>query len=368
MKSNYKQLGQFIRQVDERNTDGKEDNLLGVSVQKMFIPSIANTVGTDFSKYKVVKKGQFTYIPDTSRRGDKIGIALLEDYEEGLVSNVYTVFEIIDQHQLIPEYLMLWFSRPEFDRYARYKSHGSVREIFDWDEMCKVELPVPPYEEQLEIVKDYRIISERITLKQKINDNLEDAARTLYKQSVVSKTDDDLESVYSILKVINGAAFSSEFFNSDRVGYPLIRIRDLSTCNPDVYTSETLSNMEYINCGDILIGMDGEFIPHIWFGDVGVLNQRVCKVVPIKDYIHPLFLYWTLKPILAEIQRTQGGTTVIHVGKKDFDRMKVYHLSKEEHLDFKHKAEPIFAQLLCNYQETLKMSLMQSLLLSKLSR
>ena len=172
MKSNYKQLGQFIRQVDERNTDGKEDNLLGVSVQKMFIPSIANTVGTDFSKYKVVKKGQFTYIPDTSRRGDKIGIALLEDYEEGLVSNVYTVFEIIDQHQLIPEYLMLWFSRPEFDRYARYKSHGSVREIFDWDEMCKVERPVPPYEEQLEIVKDYRTISERITLKQKINDNL----------------------------------------------------------------------------------------------------------------------------------------------------------------------------------------------------
>lgn len=89
MKSNYKQLGQFIRQVDVRNTEGKEENLLGVSVQKQFIPSIANTVGTDFSKYKVVKKGQFTYIPDTSRRGDKIGIALLEDYEEGLVSNVY---------------------------------------------------------------------------------------------------------------------------------------------------------------------------------------------------------------------------------------------------------------------------------------
>lgn len=182
MKSNYKQLGQFIRQVDERNTDGKEDNLLGVSVQKMFIPSIANTVGTDFSKYKVVKKGQFTYIPDTSRRGDKIGIALLEDYEEGLVSNVYTVFEIIDQHQLIPEYLMLWFSRPEFDRYARYKSHGSVREIFDWDEMCKVELPVPPYEEQLEIVKDCRTISERIALKQKINDNL--AAYTANLESI----------------------------------------------------------------------------------------------------------------------------------------------------------------------------------------
>ena len=162
MKSNYKQLGQFIRQVDVRNSEGKEENLLGVSVQKKFIPSIANTVGTDFKKYKVVKKGQFTYIPDTSRRGDKIGIALLEDDEEGLVSNVYTVFEIIDEKQLIPEYLMLWFSRPEFDRYARFKSHGSVREVMDWDEMCKVELPVPPYEKQKEIVDGYKALQKEL--------------------------------------------------------------------------------------------------------------------------------------------------------------------------------------------------------------
>ncbi|MCD7778898.1 MAG: restriction endonuclease subunit S [Clostridiales bacterium] len=172
MKSNYRQLGEFIRQVDIRNTEGKEDNLLGVSVQKKFIPSIANTVGTDFSKYKVVKKDQFTYIPDTSRRGDKIGIALLEDCDEGIVSNVYTVFEIIDKKQLIPKYLMLWFSRPEFDRFARFKSHGSVREVLDWEEMCKVELPVPPYAEQLEIVEAYQAINNRILLKQKINDNL----------------------------------------------------------------------------------------------------------------------------------------------------------------------------------------------------
>ena len=87
MKERYRLLGDFIRQVDVRNTDGKEEKLLGVSVQKMFIPSIANTVGTDFTKYKVVKRGQFTYIPDTSRRGDKIGIAFLTDYDEGLVSN-----------------------------------------------------------------------------------------------------------------------------------------------------------------------------------------------------------------------------------------------------------------------------------------
>ena len=172
MKSNYKKLGPYIRQVDIRNVEGKEDNLLGVSVQKTFIPSIANTVGTDFTKYKVVKKGQFTYIPDTSRRGDKIGIALLTDYDEGLVSNVYTVFEIIDTNQLIPEYLMLWFSRPEFDRFSRFKSHGSVREVFEWDEFCKIELPVPTIEEQQKIVQAYKTITDRIELKRKINDNL----------------------------------------------------------------------------------------------------------------------------------------------------------------------------------------------------
>lgn len=181
MKEGYRLLGDFIRQVDVRNTDGKEENLLGVSVQKMFIPSIANTVGTDFTKYKVVKRGQFTYIPDTSRRGDKIGIALLTDYDEGLVSNIYTVFEVKDENELLPEYLMLWFSRPEFDRYARFKSHGSVREIMDWDEMCKVELSVPSIDKQRSIVKAYQTITERIELKRRINDNLAKTIKAVFK-------------------------------------------------------------------------------------------------------------------------------------------------------------------------------------------
>ena len=184
MKEGYRLLGDFIRQVDVRNTDGKEENLLGVSVQKMFIPSIANTVGTDFTKYKVVKRGQFTYIPDTSRRGDKIGIALLSDYDEGLVSNIYTVFEVKDENELLPEYLMLWFSRPEFDRYARFKSHGSVREIMDWDEMCKVELPVPSIDKQRSIVKAYQTITERIELKRRINDNLANTEQAVLVEAI----------------------------------------------------------------------------------------------------------------------------------------------------------------------------------------
>ena len=188
MKSNYKRLGDYIRQVDVRNKDDERYDLLGVSVEKCFISSIANTVGTDWHNYKIIKKGQFCYIPDTSRRGDKIGIAHLTDREIGLVSAVYTVFEVWNK-ELVPEYLMLWFKRPEFDRYARYHSHGSVREIFDWEEMCNVELPVPPIEEQEKIVDAYQKIEKRIALKRKLNDNLEAQIHTHYKELFLSTTD-----------------------------------------------------------------------------------------------------------------------------------------------------------------------------------
>lgn len=171
MKNGYKQLGNYIRAVDERNRDLAIDKLLGVSITKQFIPSIANIVGTDLSNYKIVRTGQFAYGPVTSRNGEKISIALLHE-EDCIISSSYSVFEVIDEKVLNPEYLMLWFSRPEFDRYARYRSHGSVREIFDWDEMCQVELPMPPIEKQNEIVEAYKTITNRIALKQKINDNL----------------------------------------------------------------------------------------------------------------------------------------------------------------------------------------------------
>lgn len=171
MKSNYKRLGEYIRQVDIRNKDLKVSRLLGVSISKFFIESIANTVGTDFSNYKVVRKGQFAYGPVTSRNGEKISVALLEE-DECIISSSYIVFEIVDVDKLLPEYLMLWFSRQEFDRYARYKSHGSVREIFDWNELCDTYLPVLTVEEQKNIVMEYRTIEDRIKLKRKINDNL----------------------------------------------------------------------------------------------------------------------------------------------------------------------------------------------------
>lgn len=171
MEKGYKILDNYIRLVDERNKNLAVKKLLGVSISKKFIPSIANIVGTDLSNYKIVRTGQFAYGPVTSRNGEKISIAYLDE-ENCIISSSYTVFEVENKEELDPEYLMLWFSRPEFDRYARYKSHGSVREIFDWNELCMVELPVPDIEKQRKIVKAYKTITDRIDLKQKINDNL----------------------------------------------------------------------------------------------------------------------------------------------------------------------------------------------------
>lgn len=180
MKADYKVLGDYIRLVDQRNRDLSVTNLLGVSIEKRFIPSIANIVGTDLSSYKIVRTGQFAYGPVTSRNGEKISIAYL-DGDDCIISSSYTVFEVMKKDELDSEYLMLWFSRPEFDRYARYKSHGSVREIFDWNEMCMVELPVPAIEEQRKIVKAYKAITDRIALKKQINDNLEATAMAIFK-------------------------------------------------------------------------------------------------------------------------------------------------------------------------------------------
>ena len=179
MREGYDVLGKYISLVDERNRELSITNLLGVSIEKRFIPSIANIVGTDLSSYKIVRTGQFAYGPVTSRNGEKISIALLSG-EDCIISSSYTVFEIKDKNHLDAEYLMLWFSRPEFDRYARYRSHGSVREIFDWEEMCSVELPVPEISKQKEIVKAYRAITDRIELKRKINDNLEAQAQAYF--------------------------------------------------------------------------------------------------------------------------------------------------------------------------------------------
>ena len=319
MKSNYKRLGDYIRQVDVRNKDDERYDLLGVSVEKCFISSIANTVGTDWHNYKIIKKGQFCYIPDTSRRGDKIGIAHLTDRGIGLVSAVYTVFEVWNK-ELVPEYLMLWFKRPEFDRYARYHSHGSVREIFDWEEMCNVELPVPPIEEQEKIVDAYQKIETRITLKKKINKILIDLCQTDYYNLIEELTSENLATgtIGLYCDVKSGFAFKSDWWTTD--GYKVIKIANIVENSIDLehcdYVSEEnalKSKLFFVQGGDLLIAMTGATTGKIgivpYCNDNLTVNQRVGKFFLGDDPLNKLpFLVCTLLSKSVQAQLHPDGT------------------------------------------------------------
>ena len=383
MKEGYRFLGEYIRQVDIRNKEGKKENLLGVSVQKQFIQSIANTVGTDFTKYKIVKKGQFTYIPDTSRRGDKIAIALLEDYEEGLVSNVYTVFEVIDTEKLLPEYLMLWFSRPEFDRYARFKSHGSVREVMDWEEMCKVELPVPDIEKQRKIVKAYKTITDRIALKQKINDNLVATLQIIYNKmfwesqnTYITKPLADLCS-----KIGSGATpkgGKAAYFDK---GISLIRsmnVFDYFFSYPELahisqIQANALANVE-IQQADVLFNITGVSVTRCCVVPDDVLPARVNQhVMIIRPYKGKNMSYYIMCTLCTSENKAkllgigQSGSTREAINKQELERFEIPVPSDEELERFGEIATKIYALIFSNTNEIRMLCDMKDTLLTKLS-
>ena len=383
MKEGYRVLGEYIRQVDIRNKEGKKENLLGVSVQKQFIQSIANTVGTDFTKYKIVKKGQFTYIPDTSRRGDKIAIALLEDYEEGLVSNVYTVFEVIDTEKLLPEYLMLWFSRPEFDRYARFKSHGSVREVMDWEEMCKVELPVPDIEKQRKIVKAYKTITDRIALKQKINDNLVSTLQIIYKKMFLESQNTYITKPLADLcsKIGSGATpkgGKAAYFDK---GISLIRsmnVFDYFFSYPELahisqIQANALANVE-IQQADVLFNITGVSVTRCCVVPDDVLPARVNQhVMIIRPYEGKNMSYYIMCTLCTSENKAkllgigQSGSTREAINKQELERFEIPVPSDEELERFGEIATKIYALIFSNTNEIRMLCDMKDTLLTKLS-
>ena len=172
MKTNYKSIEELVVKVDERNVDERVSELLGVSIDKCFIKSVANTNGTDLSKYKIIRKNDFAVSLMQVSRDSKIPVARLEEYEEAIMSPAYPIFRVKDEKVILPEYLDMWFKRPEFDREATFIAVGGVRGSMPWEEFAKMKLPVPSIEEQQRIVDDYKIITDRIALKKQINDNL----------------------------------------------------------------------------------------------------------------------------------------------------------------------------------------------------
>ncbi|MCG2419357.1 restriction endonuclease subunit S [Aequorivita sp. F47161] len=181
MRSSYKRIGDYIALVDERNVDLEVTNLLGLSISKQFIPSVANIIGTDMKNYKIIRKNQFACSVMQVRRDGKMPVALLRDFEEAIISQAYPVFEVVDTSLLLPEYLMMWFTRSEFDRQATFHAVGGVRGSLEWEDFMDFELPVPSLETQQEIVNEYHTITKRIDLNEQLNQKLEETAQALYK-------------------------------------------------------------------------------------------------------------------------------------------------------------------------------------------
>ena len=170
--SKYK-LGELIELTDERNTTGKYllDDVKGISTEKRFIDTKANMDGVSLDSYKVVNYREFAYVPDTSRRGDKIALAFNNDFQSLLISSIYTTFKCNRLDILIPEYLYIFFNRPEFDRYSRFNSWGSARETFSWEDFCDIDITLPSIEQQQKYVDVYLSLQNNLaTYQSKVDD------------------------------------------------------------------------------------------------------------------------------------------------------------------------------------------------------
>lgn len=392
MKSNYKQLGNYIRLVDERNRDLSVKNLLGVSIGKRFIPSIANIVGTDLSNYKIVRTGQFAYGPVTSRNGEKISIAYL-DSDDCIISSSYTVFEVIDKNVLNPEYLMLWFSRPEFDRYARFKSHGSVREVMDWDELCMVELPVPSIEEQRSIVKAYQTITNRIELKKRINDNLEATIQVIFKSMFIDYEGADysdyidfefgkypanwnLVDLDSIIDVRDGTHDSPSPTES---GKYLITSRHLLPYAVDRSGAYFINETDYnkanerskVEYGDILFSMIGT-IGIISFITDREIDFAIKNVGLFRTSQNPTMRYFILSYLKSKIVENyissyMAGSTQSYVSLNVLRKIPLILPPDEVIHRFEKQVTPLYAKMIENTHETIKLNDLKDVITTSMS-
>ena len=185
-KCEKKRIGEYIEQCDERNSDNHYtlDNLVGISTEKKFIDTKADMNGVSLATYKVVRKNVFVYVPDTSRRGDKMALALNNEEKPLLISSIYTTFKCKDENKLMPEYLFMYFNRPEFDRYARFNSWGSAREVFTMDDMNDVAIPIPDISVQREIVNIHKYYIERQRIAEALKEQLKKICPVLIRGSL----------------------------------------------------------------------------------------------------------------------------------------------------------------------------------------
>ena len=381
MKSNYKRLGDYIVPCDEKNTGNIIKKLQGISNQKYFQKSHTNTIGVDLEKYRIVRTGQFAFNRATTRNGEKISIALRQG-KDCIVSPSYRIFKSKDENVLNSEYLMMWFKRPEFDRFARFKSHGSAHEFFDYGEMCEVELPIPSIEKQREIVREYNTIQNRIALNNQLISKLEETAQAIYKQWFVDFEDNKFEirTLGDLCSLITDGKHgdSVDEINS---GYYFISVKDI--INGDIiYTNaRQITKIDFeethrrtdLKPGDILLTNAGTIGRMAIVKDLQETNRTtfqksVAILKPKSDMSNTHYLYLLLKFHLNEIIELAGGSTQSNLLLGDLRNFEIKYPGFDFVTKIEEKVKSIFGMIGLKGKENQKLEELKELLLAKMTR
>ena len=340
MKSNYEPLGKHIQLVDYRNSEEVTSTVLGISIDKEFMPSVANVIGTDLSRYKLISKGLFACNPMHVGRDERLPIALYEKDSPAIVSPAYFMFEIIDRDVLNEEYLMMWFRRPEFDRECWFMTDGSVRGGISWDDLCRIKLPVPSYARQCEIVRSYRAITDRIALKRAENDNLDSTMQAIYKNYFVDFTPfkseptcatklGEIPASWSVCKfcdlcdLLNGRAYSQEEL-LDSGKYRVLRVGNFFTKNSWYYSDMELEDNKYCYPDDLLFCWSASFGLYIWNDVKTIYHYHIWKIDFSKTapyYREYIFLY--LKQELNKLSKEGHGSVMAHLTKSGVENLDI---------------------------------------------
>lgn len=375
MSINYRKLGDIVELIDERNRDGKVQTLIGVSIDKCFIKSVANTIGTDLTKYQVIRKNDFACSLMQVSRDGKIPIACLKDYDEAIMSPAYYIFRIKNTNEVLPDYLAMWFMRTEFDREASYIAVGGVRGSMPWEDFCDMKLPVPDLKEQEKIVNTYNAITKRIQLKQKINENLEKTAQCLFDELNISKKSFEEKTIAEISNsVICGKTPSTaikEYWGTD---IPFITI-------PDMHGKNFISQTERYLSQEGKSSQENQTLPPksicvSCIATVGLVsitttisqtNQQINSII-CKEGISPFYVFMTLKGMNEELKRLgAGGSTTLNISKSLFSSIKIAIPNKKEMDLFENEISPIFDSILMNEKEISKLQELKQLVISRIS-
>ena len=290
MRYNIALLGSYIEQIDRRNSRleyGVED-VMGITNTKVLMETKARPEYADLSKFYILEPQEFIYNPRTSRNGEKVGMAYNDTDHNILFTFNNIPFRIKTECRdiLDSNYLYLYFLNPEFDRYARYNSWGSATELFPWEEMCRITIPVPPISEQRKIVHDYQVITDRIELLQKMNENLDNLVLSLFEKTIESST--DVCTIASIGEFVRGSNITSEEMNPG--AYDVISAGISPSGKHDTYNvtspSITISGSG-VNAGYVAYHFD-----NIWAADCSYNN----------DSDTPIFLFYSLKKLSKKMR------------------------------------------------------------------